>query len=468
MMKRRIAKAAFVLGVGMMMTACANQPLAPIVTGYDKTGPRKAPQYAKVSKAEPLAATVSAPLKDETVTSAWPRQRAQMQSQTAQPPVAPAIQMISHTAKPTDTLYKIATQYDSSVAGIIKANQLKDVSDFKPGQTLTVPAHSHPRVSALNLVRGMLEGKPSVPEAPKVQQIAVGDEQPLAKIEPAAGPQQVASLTGPAGRAPQTALPAAVALQSEAPSYITHAVQPKETIFRISQTYKVSVLDIMAANAFDTPQDLKAGTLVKVPVAPKQTAQTPMPQQAAAPVALSPAVAKVEPKPAPQAEPQSATPPKTASVFEKPKPKTEKDAIVAELKRGMVDEDAAQTAGMVWPVRGKVLQNFGDAPNGVSYTGIAIAVPAGTNVLASDAGTVLYADDGLKAYGKMVLIRHGNGMVSAYAHNSYLLVKKGEKVKKGQVIAASGASGNVAAPQLHFELRQHASAIDPLRMLPKL
>ena len=85
-----------------------------------------------------------------------------------------------------------------------------------------------------------------------------------------------------------------------------------------------------------------------------------------------------------------------------------------------------------------------------------------------DGGQVLYADEGLKSFGKLVLVRHKNGMVSAYAHNGHLLVRKGERVKKGQIIATSGASGNVDTPQLHFELRQHASAVDPLRVLPRL
>jgi murein DD-endopeptidase MepM/ murein hydrolase activator NlpD len=144
------------------------------------------------------------------------------------------------------------------------------------------------------------------------------------------------------------------------------------------------------------------------------------------------------------------------------------EARDAEEKRGYVDVVAAHAKGLVWPVKGEVIRKFGDDGSGVARTGINIAVPKGTPVLASEGGTVLYADDGLKIYGKMVLIRHDNGMVSAYAHNGYLLVKKNERVKKGQVLALSGATGNVESPQLHFELRQHASAIDPIAMLPRM
>jgi len=150
------------------------------------------------------------------------------------------------------------------------------------------------------------------------------------------------------------------------------------------------------------------------------------------------------------------------------KPVTIDMAKLAEQKRGKVDEQAARAKGLVWPVKGEIVRKFGDDGNGVALTGINIAVPEGTPVLAAEGGKVLYADNGLKVYGNLVLVQHPNGMVSAYAHNSYLLVKKGEKVRKGQVLALSGASGNVEKPQLHFELRQHASAVDPLNVLPKL
>lgn len=271
------------------------------------------------------------------------------------------------------------------------------------------------------------------------------------------------------------------ALQPESPSYTMHKVEPKETIYRISRTYNASIIDIMAANDFEKPQDLKAGTIVRVPVA--------------APVA---AVAKAEPQPrqTPPAvanvadtEPAAGNPPLSSQMAESSAEtgvqvasrelpagislKTESAAVktqtaLAEAKRGYVDKTAANSKGLAWPVKGDIIRRFGQNADGIAYTGINIAVPEGTPVLASEGGKVLYADDGLKIYGKLVLIRHDNGMVSAYAHNGYLLVKKGESVKKGQVIAMSGASGNVEQPQLHFELRQHASAIDPLRVLPKI
>lgn len=112
-----------------------------------------------------------------------------------------------------------------------------------------------------------------------------------------------------------------------------------------------------------------------------------------------------------------------------------------------------------WPARGRVIAGFG--ANG-GNEGINIALPEGTPVKATEAGTVTYAGSEVKGYGHLVLIRHDNGYVSAYAHNGSLNVKRGERVKRGQVIATSGQTGNVTSPQLHFELRKGQAPVDPM------
>ncbi len=100
--------------------------------------------------------------------------------------------------------------------------------------------------------------------------------------------------------------------------------------------------------------------------------------------------------------------------------------------------------------------------------GINIAVPEGTAVKAAEAGEVTYAGSELKGYGNLVLIHHPNGFDSVYANNSALNVKRGDKVKRGQIIAVSGQSGNVASPQLHFELRKGHKPVDPTNFLAGL
>ncbi len=114
-----------------------------------------------------------------------------------------------------------------------------------------------------------------------------------------------------------------------------------------------------------------------------------------------------------------------------------------------------------WPARGRIIQAFKPGGN----DGINIAVPEGTSVKAAESGVVAYAGNGVKGYGNLILIRHPNGFVSAYANNGDLEVKRGETVKRGQTIAKSGQTGDVASPQLHFELRKGTTPVDPTHYL---
>ena len=121
----------------------------------------------------------------------------------------------------------------------------------------------------------------------------------------------------------------------------------------------------------------------------------------------------------------------------------------------------------IWPVDGKVVSRFGPAKDNQRNDGINIAAPVGAPVKASAPGVVAYAGNELRGFGNMVLLRHADGWVTAYAHNSSLLVRKGDKVGQGQTIARVGSSGNVDTPQLHFELRKGTKAVDPLKVLTR-
>jgi murein DD-endopeptidase MepM/ murein hydrolase activator NlpD len=128
----------------------------------------------------------------------------------------------------------------------------------------------------------------------------------------------------------------------------------------------------------------------------------------------------------------------------------------------------ASTTKLRWPVNGKIIAGFGPRPDGQHNDGIKLAVPLGTEVHAAEAGMVAYAGNELKGYGNLVLLRHDNGWITAYAHNEELLVKRGDRVRRGQVIAKAGKTGAVDQPQVHFELRQGSSPVDPLPYLEKL
>ena len=118
-----------------------------------------------------------------------------------------------------------------------------------------------------------------------------------------------------------------------------------------------------------------------------------------------------------------------------------------------------------WPVQGRIISEFGTKPDGGHNDGINVAVPAGTSVKAAENGVVAYAGDELKGYGNLVLIRHSNNWVSAYAHNEEILVKRGDQVRRGQVIAKAGRTGQVNQPQLHFELRKGSRPVDPTKFM---
>ncbi|KZL19128.1 Murein hydrolase activator NlpD precursor [Pseudovibrio axinellae] len=120
-----------------------------------------------------------------------------------------------------------------------------------------------------------------------------------------------------------------------------------------------------------------------------------------------------------------------------------------------------------WPVRGRIISDFGVKPGGSRNDGINLAVPSGTGIKAAEDGTIVYAGNELKGFGNLVLIRHDNGWVSAYAHNKELKVRRGDVVRRGQTIAMAGATGSVTQPQLHFELRKANKPVDPMNYLPR-
>lgn len=122
----------------------------------------------------------------------------------------------------------------------------------------------------------------------------------------------------------------------------------------------------------------------------------------------------------------------------------------------------------MWPVRGRVVGTYGPGPNGTHNDGLNILAPAGTPVIAADAGTVAYVGNELRGYGNLILIKHDDGWMTAYAHNEKLLVKRGQRVTRGEVIAHVGATGAVSQPQLHFEIRKGTQALDPENYLVPL
>jgi murein DD-endopeptidase MepM/ murein hydrolase activator NlpD len=195
-----------------------------------------------------------------------------------------------------------------------------------------------------------------------------------------------------------------------------HVVTPGETLFRIGKAYGVTYQELARVNGIKDAGQIKVGQRIFIPGATR-----PLPVETITP-----------------AEPAPAAP--------------------------VLPEPGFET--FLWPVNGTINSGFG--PRGSSFhDGIDIAAPEGTPILAIEAGEVIYSDQ-LRGYGNMVILRHAGGIVSVYAHNESNLVREGQSVVRGEVVARVGSTGRVSGPHLHFEIRRNNAAQDPLRYLPQL
>ncbi|MGH6836566.1 MAG: peptidoglycan DD-metalloendopeptidase family protein [Methylocella sp.] len=257
----------------------------------------------------------------------------------------------------------------------------------------------------------------------------------------------------------------------------------------LSNRYGVPVDALVRANGFASAAQIRPGTRVVIPVYNAALAASSGARVAARSVPAKPAspakVAGARPRTlASQAESlksgKARTPATKVVAARKPtapaaKQETAQAKISSETKASARNPASAPAAEpkktamasetanpeFRWPARGRIIQGFKPGGN----DGINIAVPEGTSVKAAESGVVAYAGNELKGYGNLILIRHPNGFVSAYANNGDIEVKRGETVKRGQTIAKSGQSGNVASPQLHFELRKGTKPVDPTQYL---
>ena len=229
-----------------------------------------------------------------------------------------------------------------------------------------------------------------------------------------------------------------------------HVVNHGDTLLSIARRNHIPVGELARANRLDPSAKLSIGMKLTVPGAKAAAATAAQP----APVVPTQQVAAAAP--AVTAPPQSARLAQATTQVEE-KPVTEAVARPSETTGALPT--------FRWPVRGKVITAYGAKTNGKSNDGINLAVPEGTPVKAAEDGVVAYSGNELKGYGNLVLVRHSNGYVTAYAHASELLVKRGDTIKRGQIIAKSGQSGEVGSPQLHFEIRKGSSPVDPLQFL---
>jgi murein DD-endopeptidase MepM/ murein hydrolase activator NlpD len=214
------------------------------------------------------------------------------------------------------------------------------------------------------------------------------------------------------GCAPQTTTPQPKRVQG-----IYHTVRPGENLFRIGKAYDVGHEELARLNRIKDASQIRAGQRIFIPGA---TRQLPV---------------------------EVITPGDSAQVSIPP------------------GEPVPGYEGFLWPVSGTINSGFG--PRGSSFhDGLDIAAPEGTPIRAVAAGEVIYSDQ-LRGYGNMVILRHAGGIISVYAHNEINLVREGQGVARGEIVARVGSTGRVTGPHLHFEIRKNNAAQDPLHYLPR-
>jgi murein DD-endopeptidase MepM/ murein hydrolase activator NlpD len=239
-----------------------------------------------------------------------------------------------------------------------------------------------------------------------------------------------------------------------------HEVAPGDTIFNIARRYDVDRSELVRLNAIQPPYTIPLGQKLILPTpgsavheepAAMEVAYTPPDQPAPAEAPAVVATPSVE-APAVVAAPPAEAP----AVVAPPAPKS-RDAVRAAL----ANPPARAGSSFLWPVQGPLLSSYGAKSGGEHNDGINIAAPRGTAVRAAENGVVAYAGEELKGFGRLLLVKHADGWVTAYAHNEDLLVAAGDRVTRGQTIARVGSSGHVDRPQLHFEVRRGTRAVNP-------
>ena len=393
------------------------------------------------------------------------------------------------TVLPGETLYQVAKRNGVSVAALMQVNRLRSPV-VQTGQQLAMPGKGG---------RSILP--PSRPEATNTDG---GFDTQMANVVPPAPP--VAPRLSGAALTPPPAAPlapinvAAIDKSLDNPDG-SYTVRAGDSIYSIARKHGVRPEDIAAANGMTDVTKVNFGQTLRMPGSRVAAAKTPV----AAFSPKLPANTKVAAlQPAKRALPGKAGTAATAPILndasqdglpnaggdstrlddtaagtagEADAPAVVKPA--AAKKTGLVDPASKKLASadptpaddasvpsdgrFRWPVRGRIVGKFGPTGKaGAANEGIDLAVPMGTEVRAAENGVVAYAGDELKGYGRLVLIRHADNWVTAYAYNDEILVKRGDTIRRGQVIAKSGKSGGIDQPLLHFELRKGSQPVDPM------
>ncbi|MBM3546590.1 MAG: gamma-D-glutamyl-meso-diaminopimelate peptidase [Alphaproteobacteria bacterium] len=331
---------------------------------------------------------------------------------------------------------------------LVQANNLKPPYGVQVGQKLILPGVAAPEIAVASAKPVIERSKPDArPLAVKAAPVVAPLAEPISNATVASAPRGSVHAVALSSPEPTTA---GTTLRVEPMK--AQALAPAK-----AEAFKPPVVPAEVHKAVEKPVAAVASSgrqVLKLPANFKAEVSTPAPVPAAAPTAPSPErhVLRLPPGMAKQAaaDPESEVATRSMS------------------PRASLGEPPPRSGrSFQWPVRGKLISSYGPQPGGLRNDGLNIAARHGDKVVAADNGVVAYAGDDLKGFGNLVLIKHAGGFVTTYAHNDKLLVKRGDKVKRGQVIATVGESGAVARPQVHFQVRQGAHAVDPRPLMER-
>lgn len=281
-------------------------------------------------------------------------------------------------------------------------------------------------------------------------------------------------------------------------------VRPGDSVSVIAQRHGVSTRDVIAANGLQPPYTVYVGQVLKLPAPPRYVVKrgdtlSGIAQSMGVEIAALAARNRLQPPyriyvgqelEVPGTRRPASSPAGPSRPGTTPVPSRDGGTMTARSSgsggggsgsagtgagaasappRAAVAEPAARSGRQfAWPLTGRILSGFGPKEGGLHNDGINIAAQPGDPVRAAENGVVVYAGNELAGFGNLLLLRHADNWVTAYAHNAELLVQRGDQVNRGQIVARAGRTGNVTAPQLHFEIRQGRQAVNPLQHLPPM
>ena len=345
-----------------------------------------------------------------------------------------------------ETLYNISKRYGVPVSAIRGVNNMSPSANLRADQSIIIPNYVFTKTSGVSAP----DNDPGT-RAARASTGYFGEASPADAVVPTKRPAHYAavSATGEVDESKrqryvpkthvsppvkQNAPDYSVVTGSVQPITTDYTVQPGDSLSRIASRNGTTVAALQAANGLNGT-NISIGQTLKMPsgIDPVTTASVKPATQEPLPANVDPIV--------------------TGSL----KPSAVDDSTPAPARTGISD--------FRWPVKGRVVSTFGESGTNGKNEGIDISVPEGTAVHAAENGVVIYAGSEISSYGKLILVRHTDGWVSAYAHNRDFEVKKGDNVRRGQIIARSGRTGDAGRPKLHFELRKDSAPVNPKKYL---